>query len=145
LNVFTYGTLMDPEIMHRVSGGQFQALKASLKNFSRKRVHGEVYPGIIKQEDCYVEGIVYLDVDPFALARLDLFEGSQYARREVLLGSTSGAELQAQTYVIKAEHGVELTGEDWNFEDFLKTGKAVFFEQYPGFEELGQLSEECQG
>lgn len=136
MNIFTYGTLMDPEIMETVSGGHFNAQKILLKHYRRKKVQGEVYPGIVREEHCLLAGIVYLGVDAQALARLDRFEGPQYARCDVTLSCENGAELGAQAYVIKEEHVFELSDEDWSFEVFLKSGKAKFKADYRGFDEL---------
>lgn len=131
---------MDPEIMRTVSGGEFHSQKAVLNHYCRKRVSGEVYPGIVQKAHYSLEGIVYLGVDRQALSRLDRFEGSQYARCEVLLNTEAGEEINAQAYVITAEHTHELSEDDWSFEQFLKHGKTLFFEHYQGFEELDRMA-----
>jgi hypothetical protein len=46
-HLFTYGTLMFPEVWQAVVGKEFQTLPAQLPNFQIFRVKDAVYPGII--------------------------------------------------------------------------------------------------
>lgn len=47
-NVFAYGSLMFPEVMFKVTKGQYQSAKAVLRNYTRKQVKNQVYPGLTK-------------------------------------------------------------------------------------------------
>ncbi|MGB5765898.1 MAG: gamma-glutamylcyclotransferase family protein, partial [Arenicellales bacterium] len=62
MNLFVYGTLMDADIMGRVTGSAYQSQEATLQEYSRRTVRGEVYPAIIKQCGCSVDGVVYFNI-----------------------------------------------------------------------------------
>jgi gamma-glutamylcyclotransferase (GGCT)/AIG2-like uncharacterized protein YtfP len=113
MHLFTYGTLMFPEVWQAVVGRQFETTPAQLPGYQIFRVRDAVYPGIIalypgiiavnpspsgrgQVRDFSdsrpstldsglspVPGLVYLDVDPESFARLDAFEGHEYIRRSV--------------------------------------------------------------
>ena len=74
---------MDADIMGRVTGSAYQSQEATLQDYSRRTVRGEVYPAIIKQSGCSVDGVVYFNISLVDIERLDTFEGSLYERVEV--------------------------------------------------------------
>ena len=50
-NIFTYGTLMYPEVMYGlVKKKDYHSEPALLTNYSRKHVKGRTYPGLKKDE-----------------------------------------------------------------------------------------------
>lgn len=138
MNLYTYGTLMAPDILQAVAGCSLQSVAASLEGYRRFGIRGEEYPGIIKAKGRNVEGVLYLDVPPRAMARLDLFEGEMYSREAVMVQPRDGGKpLAAMVYVVKPEFAHLLTSEDWDFQNFLQHGKRVFQDEYGGFEALG--------
>jgi gamma-glutamylcyclotransferase (GGCT)/AIG2-like uncharacterized protein YtfP len=136
MKIFTYGTLMDPEIMYQVCGRKYLAGKATLKDYMRKTLTGEVYPGITERRGCSVDGIVYFDVTAESIKRLDIFEGSFYQRTEVVVACDDGRKLPSQTYVITAQSLHRLSNDDWSFENFLANQKPLFQGGYFGYDEL---------
>jgi gamma-glutamylcyclotransferase (GGCT)/AIG2-like uncharacterized protein YtfP len=138
MNLFAYGTLMDPEIMTRVSGVRCRAGKAVLSGYVRRTVRGEVYPAITPRPGETVEGVVYFDLTPEAFDRLDRFEGPMYRRSAVPVAAEAAGseETAAETYVIAPENLDRLSDEDWRFDEFLKTGKARFQRSYEGYGKL---------
>ena len=82
INLFTYGSLMCGDIMFKAAGCKLQYSQALLSNFFRSKIHNEEYPGIIPKPGCTVAGVIYFDLSPEAIKRLDLFEGELYERRE---------------------------------------------------------------
>ncbi len=133
--LFTYGSLMCSDIMSKVAGCQSDSLTATLKDFQRSAIHGEKYPGIFRQANGSVEGVLYLHLPEEAMLRLDQFEGEQYSREEVPVITQQGS-CRAMTYIIKPQYRHLLTGEPWSFEDFLATGKAEFLNHYQGFQKI---------
>ncbi len=131
-NLFTYGSLMSSDIMYHVAGCPANFVAATLKDFKRSRIRGEEYPGIVAHPGAEVEGILYLDLAPTAIERLDTFEGAQYSRQEVQVMTQHGPCF-AMSYVIKPEYSDLLTGEAWSYAHFLAVGKAKFLEAYVGF------------
>ena len=98
-NVFTYGSLMFPEVWGRVVRGTYRSAPATLHHCARFAIVGETYPGMIEQADASVAGLVYFDVGVDDVAALDAFEGDDYRRvaREALLDS--GAVFTIATYL----------------------------------------------
>ena len=97
-NLFAYGTLMWPEVLERVIGRRLTGEAAVLQGYRRLRVKNEPYPVIIPAAGAAVEGMVYRSLTAEEFRRLDLFEGEEYARRQVAPG-----RMQAFTYVLTRE------------------------------------------
>ncbi|PWY86455.1 hypothetical protein BO94DRAFT_624647 [Aspergillus sclerotioniger CBS 115572] len=150
--LFFYGTLMAPQILHRVIHGQAvpepwqKALltikPAILHNYRRHRVQGADYPGIVpvsEGEDAgagpgpSVLGTVVWGLTDGDVFRLDRFEGRGGEEGKVrgLLdaagGAKEGKEVEAVTYVWTA--GEErLEGAEWDFEAFKRDKLAWWVE-----------------
>ncbi len=137
MDLFTYGTLMSPEIMTKVAGCRLAALPANLQNYQRFLVRDEVYPGITVKAGGQVDGMLYLDVPDAALQRLDVFEGEMYERRGVTVQEKGGTVREAMTYVFRPEYHDLLTDIPWDFDEFLASGKKRFVDGYFGFGEIG--------
>ncbi len=136
MNLFAYGTLIDQEIMARVSGVECRFQKATLPHYVRKTVRGEVYPAIARQEDHSVDGVVYFDVSPQAVDRLDKFEGPLYVRTDAFAVCDDGTSVDVQTYVIASGFAERMSDDDWSYGRFLKKNKDVFQRNYRGYKEL---------
>lgn len=135
---FTYGSLMCDDIMSAVCGvapGSLVSQPARLPGYSRHPVRDERYPGMIPGAST-VNGVIYLNIAPSAWPRLDSFEGEMYERRSVLVTLANGSALQADTYVFRAVFVPLLEPGDWDYEAFLRDGKAHFIDRYLGFGRL---------
>lgn len=135
-HIFTYGSLMYPQIMERVCGIHLMSRPATLHHFRRSRLQHLDYPGVFAHKDAHVPGILYLDLPTPALRRLDDFEGDQYMRQEVEVEVDGGQYLSAMTYVLQAHCQTLATGEEWDFATFLNSGKDRFITTYIGFDKL---------
>ena len=133
-SAFFYGTLMVPQVLHRVLFGsttphesQIQALKiqpAVLPGYIRHRVVDADYPAVIASSEpsacvrgTYVQGLTAADI-----WRLDIFEGDEYERvwvqpRLVKTNGEQGDEVKTETYVWKAPRK-DLEPQEWDFEEF---------------------------
>ena len=79
MHLFTYGTLMFPEVWQAVVGRPFAAIAGQVSGYALYRVRDAVFPGMVATTTgAPVVGIVYLDVDDEAVARLDRFEDDFY-------------------------------------------------------------------
>ncbi|MBN1957156.1 MAG: gamma-glutamylcyclotransferase [Desulfuromonadales bacterium] len=137
MDLFTYGTLMDPEIMAHVAGGIFPSHPARLAGFRRRLVRNEVYPAIIPDVSEDVEGVVYLSLSAEALERLDSFEGEYYERKTVMAES-NGKKMNVETYVLTAEYRHLLSLIPWSLEEFQSAGKGIFARDYSGFSRVSK-------
>jgi len=135
-NLFTYGSLMCSDIMYQVAACHANFVYATLKDFKRSTIRGEEYPGIVAHPGTEVEGVLYLDLPPRAIDRLDSFEGEQYSRQEVEVTTAQLVPYTAMVYVVKPEHCYLLTGKPWSYEHFLAVGKTKFLEAYLGFRKI---------
>jgi gamma-glutamylcyclotransferase (GGCT)/AIG2-like uncharacterized protein YtfP len=98
-NVFTYGSLMFAEVWQPLVGGRYPAEPAVLPGYRRFAVPGVSYPGIVAASGQQVAGLLYRDVAPDDLARLDLFEGAEYRRDALQVTLADGSVAIAETYV----------------------------------------------
>jgi len=135
MNVFTYGTLMFPEVWQAVVGREFGTVEGTVCGFAILRVVDAVYPGMIELvEGAAIHGVVYLDVDRVSVERLDRFEGDCYERRTLQINCTGGQRLTADAYVVLTSKRHILTSEPWARETFEATGGLErFLGRYPGF------------
>lgn len=98
-NIFTYGSLMFPQVWQRVVRGDYRFASASLAGHARLAIVGETYPGMIGRNDARVDGVIYFDVAPHDVAALDAFEGDDYRRDTVTVRLESGVAMEADTYI----------------------------------------------
>jgi len=138
-NLFTYGTLMCTDIMLLVAGKKFRTTSAELSGYRRFSVQNEDYPGVVPCDGSMVTGIIYHDISPEAWIRLDRFEGKMYDRCQVKCRFGDGKQIQAYCYIVKQEFRPLLTLEEWNFDAFLRNGKALFKQRYEGFTALNEV------
>jgi gamma-glutamylcyclotransferase (GGCT)/AIG2-like uncharacterized protein YtfP len=138
MNIFTYGSLMFPSVMKAVTGREFPARRASVKNFARLKVKGESYPGLTPLAGAVTEGVLYISVDALSVRRLDDFEGELYELSEISPDALDGESLIAHAYVIKACYRDRLSSEPWDPEQFEKADLPQFMASYRGFNRTDQ-------
>lgn len=127
---FTYGSLMCPDIMAAVAGSAHRSVPATLSGYRRSPVLGQAYPGIRPDPDHRVAGVLYFDVSAPAWQRLDAFEGEEYERERVIVTLDEGVALEAWVYVYRPRFAHRLGAGEWDYERFLRTGKARFMAQW---------------
>lgn len=124
---------MCEDIMYEVSGCRLSHEPATLNGYRRQSVIGESYPAIMPDRDASVDGLIYRDLPASAWDRLDRFEGEMYERQHVVVALTHRTPLPAETYVIHPVYLKRLDPSDWDFDDFIKNGKARFQRHYKGY------------
>ncbi|MCB2181761.1 MAG: gamma-glutamylcyclotransferase [Desulfobulbaceae bacterium] len=134
--LFAYGSLMCKDIMQEISACSLSHVAGTLKGYSRRCVKGEHYPALVPDAPGRVEGVVYRNVPDSAWKRLDRFEGEMYERRLVEIEINDGTIVPAETYVVHPEFLNRVDSADWDFADFLRSGKALFKQQYKGYRKL---------
>jgi gamma-glutamylcyclotransferase (GGCT)/AIG2-like uncharacterized protein YtfP len=118
MNLFTYGSLMFPEVWQRVAGESFATRIVTLHGFAAWNVRGESYPGLAPAEGESTRGVLHLEVSPAAAARLDSFEGAFYERTEIVVTTPDGSLINAFAYVVAPRHRAELEMIRWDAEEF---------------------------
>ena len=133
-HLFTYGTLMFEEIWSRIVWGTYRSRTATIRGFIRKAVKEAEYPVIYRGPlGALVQGIVYLDVTPADIRRLDAFEGSYYARQQHPVTLTGGEVIDAGVYVLLDRYQHIASQRDWDPDQFRKNGLERFRNSYEGF------------
>ena len=135
-NLFAYGTLMCEDIMYEVSGCHLSHEPGTIIGYSRRSVIGENYPAIMPDKEATVDGLIYRNVPSSAWDRLDRFEGEMYGRHHVVVELNNRNTSRAETYVIHPMYLDRLDRSDWDFDDFIKNGKASFQTYYKGYHSL---------
>ena len=135
MHVFTYGTLMFPEVWRSVVGRSFVTVSGEAPGFQIFRVQEAVFPGMSEASEAdTVAGVVYLDVDPESAVRLDRFEDDFYERRPIAVDCADGRRRMAEAYVVRDANQSVLTSEPWTRESFVAGGGlAEFIAQFAGF------------
>lgn len=131
--IFTYGSLMCPDIMSAVTGLALVGEPATLHGYRRYAVRGEHYPGAVAESGYSVQGVVYSGVSSDALRRLNAFEGECYQRTPITLFAADGSLVEAHSYLWREALRHQLAPWDWSFSHFLSKGKAEFMARYVGF------------
>ena len=116
IHIFTYGSLMYPEIFEAVAGQSFDAKPATLLNWRRHQLQGETYPAATPCFGYQIEGVVWFNVSAQSLERLDTFETTSYAREQVQVGTPNGMMHSAHIY--RWLDLTRLLDEDWSTHTF---------------------------
>jgi len=135
MHLFTYGTLIFPEVWQAVVGRPFATIAGHVSGYALHRVRDAVYPGMVATTTgAPVAGIVYLDVSDDAVARLDRFEDDFYQRCTVAVVCDDGRLREADTYLVPEQRRAELTDEPWTCQAFAESGDlSHFMARYKGF------------
>lgn len=136
-HVFTYGSLMFPVVWQGVVRGDYRAAAGTVNGFRRVCVLGEEHPALVVARGApALAGVVYFDVEPADLARLDYFEGREYARVSLSVAlAAESADDAASRSVITAEAYLalnvdDLVHRDWDVTVFEREGLTRFLNRY---------------
>lgn len=165
-SAFFYGTLMAPQVLHRVCHGstdpdnpvyaahQLKTYPAVLPDHRRHRVKHADYPAIVPAKNSSVRGTFVTGLTEGDIWRLDIFEGSEYERCRVKarilskVGDDSGAgnvmgdEVEADTYIWTA--GMDrLELREWDFAEFQKEKMRFWVGAQGEAEYAGQFDRFC--
>lgn len=99
-HVFTYGSLMYPEIFEQVTGALPQSVLATAHHWRRHSLAGRTYPGALPDStgQSTIEGVLWLNVSSLAISALDRFEGQEYRRVGIEVTTSDGDKFQANIY-----------------------------------------------
>ena len=118
--IFCYGTLEFPEIMQAVTGRRFPSVEARLDGYGRYLIKDAVYPGVIAEPQSGTEGMLYKDIDPDSLRRLDRYEDWLYARHTLSVRTVQDESVITEVYVIPEHKRWALSTKPWDKEKFAR-------------------------
>lgn len=133
MSLFTYGSLMFPEVWARVTGITQTGLPAQLPGFSARRIRGQTYPALVASPGSLTQGVLYHETTSAALARLDEFEGSFYRRAVVPIITADSAVTFAWVYLASDPANPDILPEPWSAAEFAAMYLASFLQHDPGF------------
>ena len=126
LHVFSYGSLMFDQVWTRVVTGIYDRCEAILPGYERIGIRDEVYPAVIPAASSQVQGILYLDVAPADMIRLDQFEGDYYFRKTEEVITLDRKAMTAEVYVLSALCYPRISPGPWDPVHFSTAGLQTF-------------------
>ncbi|WP_027859304.1 gamma-glutamylcyclotransferase family protein [Marinobacterium jannaschii] len=126
-NLFTYGTLMIPEVIKAVlkrTPDVYQ--RASLADHICRVLTDESFPGIKPARDEVTPGLLYKNISEEDLTLLDEYEGELFQRNKVTVLTDDGNRAIAWSFVIKPQYAHLLSNQGWNWEQFIEEGLASY-------------------
>lgn len=127
-DIFVYGTLIFPELVHALTGKTFKTKSAELAGYERLKIYdGDLareYPALVESSAGKVEGLVLLDIDEESLALLDFFEDEEYER--CLVDVTIDGEVRAVFAYVYELQDETIFKDEWNPDEF----KHVHLDEY---------------
>jgi gamma-glutamylcyclotransferase (GGCT)/AIG2-like uncharacterized protein YtfP len=105
-HIFTYGSLMFAPVWRHVVRGTYRFELATILDHARYAVRGQLYPGLVAEENASTKGILYFDVNAEDIHALDLFEGDEYRRVAVKIRLPDGGDINADTYLYCKDGGL---------------------------------------
>jgi gamma-glutamylcyclotransferase (GGCT)/AIG2-like uncharacterized protein YtfP len=128
MNVFSYGSLMFPEVWQKIVRHEYQSSAGTIHGFRRLCVRDGNYPALVISPRAQpIVGRLYLDVRADDVARLDHFETDEYVRVAVIT-TVDGKAKAAQAYL--AVNVDALMSIEWDATAFEKTGLPEFLATY---------------
>ena len=118
MNVFVSGPLMFRELVVAVVGKALPPQSGLLRGYAQFELPEDGQSAIIPFPDQAVDGVVYLDVDEDALARLDAFQGVRFERVEVNVEAEGGEWLEAEAYCLKLRRRKLLSAKIWDEDEY---------------------------
>ncbi|HIF50652.1 MAG TPA: gamma-glutamylcyclotransferase [Thiotrichaceae bacterium] len=104
--------------MQSVTGCNLKSVAATLAGYQRFKFKDKTYPGIIENKACFVEGMLYQDLDEQTLSLLDHFESVLYERCLLNVVVNQMESEKAFAYVVKDEYRSLLSEEEWDLGEF---------------------------
>lgn len=129
VSLFTYGSLMFPQVWRQLVPQPRPSYPAYLANFSRRLIFLDTYPVLIRASQTGLLGTVYSELTEQDLARLDYFEGEIYQRISVDVYTEDGINA-CQTYIPKPQYNCLAMQEQWRGDIFRAVQMPIFLGRY---------------
>lgn len=129
MDLFFYGTLMDLDVLSRVTGRPFtaaQLLPATLAGWRRVRALGEPYPILLPEAGGVVLGVVVQDLSDTDVAKLSHYEGTKY---DLVEASADLGGTPHPVHFYRPGPAFRADPAPWDFATWLKVEKAAFLER----------------
>lgn len=132
MHLFTYGSLMFPQVWTTVVRGNYQKQPARLHGHQRRSIKGETYPAAVAASAAdFIDGQLYMNISSEDMRRLDNFEGDDYEKIEAPVTLSGSSVVMAAVYLYR--HLERLEAQEWDVQWFKREGVKIFLAQYGGF------------
>ena len=138
--LFFYGTLRDEGVREIVIGDhikQYNLIDGYLIGHKLFRVKNANYPLILRDPSSKVKicGLIATGLDEKIVRILDIFEGENYSRAEVVaFQACDDTEVMSEIYMPK---GSLQYSEEWTYEDWYRQEREFFFQDDFSIEGVG--------
>lgn len=121
-HIFTYGSLMFPEVWERVVNRRYKSCEAHTAGLVRRKISNSTYPvAFAGSPENVLDGRLYWNVSPADLGRLDRFEGEYYERKPILVASGQDeTKISADVFLLKPKYKLLAGPDDWSPRHFQK-------------------------
>ena len=126
MNIFTYGSLIFPEVLDALTERYFEHEDITVPGFERRTLIGKPYPGVIRNDGTSVEGRLWFDLDRDSVEILDRFEDTDYERRSIEIETRTRGRVNASMYIIPDSLKQTLSDEPWDKEHFMREHLAEY-------------------
>lgn len=126
MNLFFFGTLMDPEVRALVMGRDVhpeQVEPAIAQGFRRVFIAGRHYPMLLAHASGWVEGTLVTGVDAVSLHRLQVYEGWEYTLQPIQV-QASGRKVMAHVFMSRPK--VAPDRRPWRLDQWQRRHKRTF-------------------
>lgn len=128
LPLFCFGSLMDAEVMHIVSGcalAELDIIDAQARDHVQREVHEESYPILMAAPGQSARGRLVRGLDQQAMDRILFFEGDEYTLDTLQVHTDDGAELACW---FRDTGAYQDTGREWSFEQWREQARENFID-----------------
>ncbi len=117
MDIFVYGTLKSHALMATVAGpGVLHSSPAILAEYAVRPIADNVVPFIEKQSGATAQGLIWKDLTPEQVSRLDLYEGAFDYPRQTIEVKTDNGLTSAQCYM--PPDGLAVGNWEWSLDDW---------------------------
>lgn len=127
MNLFFFGTLMDPEVRAIVMGRDVhpeQVEAAVAQGFRRVFVAGRHYPMLLKHNSGWVDGTLVKGLDAERIHRLQVYEGWEYTLQPIQVRTASGGMVMAHVFLCPPH--IAPDRRSWRLEEWQRRHKRSF-------------------
>jgi hypothetical protein len=121
MRIFFFGSLMDRELLALVIE-ELRIEAATIHGFARRRARDESFPMLVPHPGGRVEGVLVTELTEADIARIQFFEGSDYALAGLAV-ECLGERLAAQVFLPTARLAAEETA--WDFDAWAAAERAL--------------------
>jgi hypothetical protein len=129
MRLFFFGSLMDLDVLEVILDRPVppaEVVPARLDGYQRVRVRGETYPMLVPHPGSSVAGMAVGPLRPPELARVQYFEGGEYALAAHAVTAADGTRLEA--FLFHAASHLQHDGTPWDFAAWQRLHKPVFLD-----------------